>query len=117
MPKAEYEFFSPDSIPWQPVPGVPGTEQKILSEDKSTGDHTRLLRFLPGADTVAQGVLRHPHWEEVYIIQGSFEDLTLKKTFSAGMYACRPPGMPHGPWRSAEGMVTFEIRTYDKLRK
>ena len=117
MPKPELEFFAPDSIPWQPVPGVAGTEQKILSEDKTTGNHTRLLRFLPGADTRAQGVLRHDHWEEVWIIDGSFEDLTLRKTFSAGMYACRPPGMPHGPWRSANGVMTFEIRYYDKASK
>jgi len=28
------------------------------------------------------------------------------------MYACRPPGMPHGPWRAPEGCITFEIRYY-----
>jgi hypothetical protein len=38
----------------------------------------------------------------------------LKQTFRAGEYACRPPGMRHGPWRSPEGCVTFEVRYYSK---
>jgi len=116
MAKPELEFFSPDSIPWDPVPNIPETEQKILSLDPVTGDHTRLLRFLPGADSIVQGVVWHPHWEEVYIVEGSLHDLTLNKVFTKGMYACRPPGMPHGPWRSPEGCITFEVRTYEKKR-
>lgn len=116
MAKPELEFFAPDDIPWEPVPGIPGTEQKILSIDPETGDHTRLLRFLPGADTIVQGVVRHPHWEEVWILEGSLHDLTLNKTFTKGMYACRPPQMAHGPWRSADGCMTFEIRTSEKGR-
>ena len=31
-------------------------------------------------------------------------DTTLEQTFSAGDYACRPPGMVHGPWTSARGL-------------
>ncbi|HAQ23672.1 MAG TPA: cupin, partial [Acidimicrobiaceae bacterium] len=27
-------------------------------------------------------------------------------------YACRPPGMPHGPWTSDEGVLMIEFR-YD----
>jgi hypothetical protein len=26
------------------------------------------------------------------------------------MYACRPPGMKHGPYRTEGGVVTFEVR-------
>jgi hypothetical protein len=37
-------------------------------------------------------------------------DIPLQQKFSAGMYACRPPGMKHGPWRSEEGCITFEVR-------
>jgi len=116
MPKPELEFFAPDHIPWDPVADVPGTEQKILSRDPETGDHTRLLRFLPGADSIRQGVVRHPFWEEVWILEGGLHDLTLDKLFTAGMYACRPPGMPHGPWRAPDGCITFEIRTHEKPR-
>jgi hypothetical protein len=49
---------------------------------------------------------------EVWILEGSFHDVSLDRTFVAGMYACRPPGMPHGPWRSADGCRTLEIRYY-----
>ncbi len=27
-----------------------------------------------------------------------------------GMYACRPPGMKHGPYRTETGCVTLEVR-------
>jgi hypothetical protein len=37
----------------------------------------------------------------------------MDRTFGAGMYACRPPRMPHGPWRAPSGCVTFEVRTYE----
>jgi len=26
------------------------------------------------------------------------------------MYACRPPGMKHGPYRTEEGCMTLEVR-------
>ena len=39
-------------------------------------------------------------------------DLVLARTFSKGMYACRPPGMPHGPWRSETGCTTIEFRYF-----
>ena len=54
----------------------------------------------------------HDCWEEVYMIKGSFTDLRLDKKFSEGMYACRPPGMEHGPWKSENGCLLFEIRMY-----
>lgn len=69
-----------------------------------------MLRFEPGTDTTGNGVQTHDFWEEVYILEGSFVDLHLGQRFTAGMYACRPPGMRHGPWRSDEGCTTFEVR-------
>jgi len=35
-------------------------------------------------------------------------------SFSAGDYAIRPPGMRHGPWRTDEGVTTFESRYYSR---
>ena len=69
-----------------------------------------MLRFAPGTDTTPNGVQVHDFWEEVYILEGSFTDLALGEAFTAGMYACRPPGMAHGPWVAPEGCVTFEAR-------
>lgn len=114
MAKPEFEFFDPSTLPDQPVGDVPGLSEKILSRDPETGDYTRILQFAPGTDTSAMGVQRHEFWEEVWIVEGSIHDLTLGKAFTAGMYACRPPGMPHGPWRSPNGCRTFEIRYYRK---
>ena len=115
MPKPELEFFSPDHLPWRPVAGSAtggaggaGVTEKILSEDPRTGDVTRLLRFDPGVET--SGTITHDFWEEVWIVAGELIDLGKKQTFTAGMYACRPPGMPHGPYRTPSGCTTFEIR-------
>jgi len=115
MPKPEFEFFTPaESIPDHGVGDVKGLTERILSEDPETGDYTRMLHFAPGTDTSAMGVQRHDFWEEVFIIEGSFVDLSLNQTFTAGQYACRPPGMPHGPWRSDNGCTTFEVRYFRK---
>jgi hypothetical protein len=108
--KPEIEFTPVDTFAWTPVPnGVPDLNEVILAS-AGGGVATRLLRFGPGCDTTAAGVQRHDFWEEVYILEGEFHDLTLDEAFSAGSYACRPPGMAHGPWRSPNGCLTFEVR-------
>ena len=115
MAKAEREFSALAELPWTPVAGSAaagaggsGVEEKVLNRDPGSGDVTRLLRFARGvrtADTIA-----HDFWEEVFILEGSLVDLGLGRTFTAGMYACRPPGMKHGPYASPEGALLFEIR-------
>ena len=117
MPKPELEFFKPDHIPWEPVTGSaqmgaggPGVTQKILSRDEK-GNITRLLRFEPGVET--KETITHDFWEEVWILEGELVDLGKKQTFTAGMYACRPPGMPHGPYRITQPTMTLEIRYYE----
>lgn len=108
--KPELEFTAVESFDWIPVEGVPGQHERILAPDAGNAVATRMLRFEPGTDTRALGPLRHDFWEEVYILEGELHDLTLDRTFPAGTYACRPPGMPHGPWTSPNGCVTFEVR-------
>ncbi len=108
--KAEREFFDPTKqIDWQPVEGYPdGIFERVLSADPESGDYTRLLHFQPGVETHDR--LIHDFWEEVFIAEGYLIDKTLGKKFTAGMYACRPPGMEHGPYSTPEGCVTFEVR-------
>jgi hypothetical protein len=109
--KPELEFAPVNKVAWVDVPGgVAGQTERILADDKDTGVATRMLRFEPGTDTTKLGVVRHDFWEEVYILEGDLYDLSLGAEFLAGSYACRPPGMPHGPWRSRAGCVTFEVR-------
>ncbi len=119
MPKPELEFFSPDRLPWQPVAGSPtagvggqGVQEKILARDASSGDVTRLLRFDAGVET--KETITHDFWEEVWILEGELIDLGKKQTFTPGMYACRPPGMVHGPYRVPRGCTTLEIRYFKR---
>ncbi|MBF7083398.1 cupin domain-containing protein [Desulfallas sp. Bu1-1] len=114
MAKPELEFFDHDlNIGWRQVEGAQeGIIEKILSEDPETGDYTRLLKFPPGMTTTE--VLVHDFWEEVYILKGSLYDINKKETYIEGMYACRPPGMKHGPYEIPNGCMTLEIRYYKK---
>ncbi|KSU54901.1 MULTISPECIES: cupin domain-containing protein [unclassified Gordonia (in: high G+C Gram-positive bacteria)] len=111
MAKPEYEFFPVTDVDYTVCPGGdPKITERILSRDPDGNVATRILRYEAGADSSPMGVQKHDFWEEVYILEGSFVDLTLDQTFSAGEYACRPPGMPHGPWRTDEGVLAFEVR-------
>jgi hypothetical protein len=120
-PKPHIEFQRVDlSIGWHTPAGYPtGIEEKILASDldekAKQGSRTRLLRFASGAFTTAPFV--HDHWEEVYLISG---DLTVGnddqgrggEQFSSPTYACRPPGVAHGPFKSNAGCLLYEIHYY-----
>jgi hypothetical protein len=107
MPKPELEFFPVDTIPWTPVQGAPpGHYQRILTEDPDKMFVTRMLKVDPGCRSTETFV--HDFWEEVYILEGSQWD--GEQFFKKGMYACRPPGMKHGPYRTDEGVTTLEVR-------
>lgn len=109
MPKPEIGFSLLKDVKWNPVKDYPsGIEEKILSRDPGTENYTRLLRFEPGVETTE--TLSHDFWEEVYILQGGLIDLNKKEVYVEGTYACRPPGMEHGPYKAPIGCVTLEIR-------
>jgi hypothetical protein len=108
--KPAIEFFDAEAIPWSPVARQPGVSERMLAHDPSGGLLTRMVRWAPGVDTSHAGEVAHDYFEEVFILSGSIHDLTLDQTFAAGYYACRPPGMVHGPWTTAEGCVMFEVR-------
>lgn len=106
---------------WEVPPGYPpGFTQKILASDidetAKRGSRTRLLRVAPGAFSTEPFV--HDHWEEVYLVQG---DLVVgnDQTGAGGQqclaptYACRPPGVPHGPFTSRTGCILHEIHYYE----
>ncbi len=121
--KEHLEFFTVDlSTGWETPPGYPdGIKQKILTgvldEEAKTGGRTRLLRIEAGVFTTEPFV--HDYWEEVYMISG---DLTVGndaegkggESFGPNTYACRPPGSPHGPFKSENGCMVYEIHYYDE---
>jgi hypothetical protein len=114
--KPECEFWDPFSDEyadrWTPIEGVEGLSEIVLGRDEETGSYSRLLRFEAGADTSPLGVQSHDFIEEILIFEGSIHDLTLGETFGRGYWAHRHPDMPHGPWTSEDGCITFEVRTY-----
>ncbi len=112
MAKKEQEIHETKSIPWTPVAGSPGVFEKVLNVDPNTGSVTRLLRYEPGTKT--DEVLTHEFHEEILVIEGSFIDTRSKVVFEKGYYGYRHPGMVHGPYYSEGGMMTFEIRNYEK---
>ena len=122
--KPHMEFFALDMASgWERPPGYTDdrVQQKILASDideaNGTGSRTRFLRFAPGAFSTVPFV--HDHWEEVYLVSG---DLTVGndekgeggENFLAPTYACRPPGVYHGPFKSEGGCLLYEIHYYDE---
>lgn len=106
-------FMDPDLIPWLPEAGIDGVFAKTLAKCENTGSYTRLLKFLPGTDTSSAGVQSHDHLEELWLVEGALYDLSLERNFVAGMYANRLYHMDHGPWRSSDGAITYELRDFD----
>ncbi len=95
---------------WTPIAGLEGmAEELTLSMDPLTGEYTRLTRFFPGADTTPFGGKRHPYPEEVFIVSGRLYDQAFDRWLEAGHYASRPPGEPHGPFKTDEGCVVLEV--------
>lgn len=104
MSKPALEFHRPANE-WHQT--APGTWIMLLSEDPDTGDRTFLQRYDRGFDDESGEVLAHEFTEEVLVLDGELTDCRLGLTFTSGMYACRPPGMRHGPYRSALGCLMF----------
>jgi hypothetical protein len=111
--KQEREFFDVADLAWTAVPGAEGVAEKVLSMGEGV-ILTRLARWEPGLDTTPAGVIRHAYVEEVYLLEGDLTDLSLGRTFRAWEYACRPVGMPHGPYRTEAGCIMLETR-YDPI--
>ncbi|HET8578021.1 MAG TPA: cupin domain-containing protein [Methylomirabilota bacterium] len=105
--KETREFFDPKDLPWRSAPGYPaGVWEQIIAGGVDEGVKTRFLRFEPGAGN--DGVITHDFWEEIFIVSGTLE--SDGHLYRAGSVAVRPPGMPHGPFRSPAGCLLFEIR-------
>jgi hypothetical protein len=118
--KEHLEFHALDlAAGWRRPAGYPpGIAEKILAgsldEQARTGNRTRLLRFEPGARTTAPFV--HEYWEEVFLVSGDLVvggESSSVETFGPNTYACRPPGVAHGPFRSMTGCLLFEIHYFE----
>ena len=105
---------------WHTPQGYPtGIKQQILASDidkiNKKGSRSRLLKFEPGVYTTEKFI--HDHWEEVYLVSGDLivgndEHGNGGEQFVGSTYACRPPGVYHGPFKSDKGCVLFELHYY-----
>ena len=94
---------------WETPPGygpADGIYQMIIAKDPETGVFTRFMKFEPGAKA-SGGPLSHDAWEEVFIFEGSL--ICDGKEYPKGTVCIRPPGTPHGPFHSPNGMLAYEI--------
>jgi hypothetical protein len=121
----QHSEFSPVDMQrgWELPPGYEpdsGVQQKILSgaldEVNGTGTRTRLLRMPPGFFSRAPFV--HDYWEEVFLVSGDLwvgNDANGQggERFATHTYACRPPGVHHGPFKSVGGCLLLEIHYYE----
>jgi len=119
--KPHLEFVGVDLASGFTVPpGYPsGFKEKILAgsldEQSRKGSRTRLLRIEPGTYSTAPFI--HEYWEEVYLLSG---DLIVGnddkgrggEKFTGPTYACRPPGVYHGPFKSEGGCLMLEIHYF-----
>ena len=125
--KPHLEFVGVDMQAGWESPGAnypPGFSQKVLASDldeaAKRGSRTRLLRIEPGAYSTEPFV--HDHWEEVFLVQGDLvvgNDAKGKggKSAQAFTYACRPPGVRHGPFTTRGGCLLYEIHYYETSGK
>lgn len=113
MPSKDMEIFDPfaagSGYEWEPVDDHDDIFEMVMYRDDD-GSHTRFLRLESGAKIDER--LSHDHYEELFIIKGGIIDTYLNEAFTAGMYACRTPGMAHGPYVAPVGCLTIEFRYY-----
>jgi hypothetical protein len=120
--KGHREFHTLDMIGgWHTPPGYPaGFKEKViagsLDESNKRGNRTRLLRMEPGTFSTAPFV--HDYWEEVFLLAGDLivgSDAAGEggEEFRGYTYAVRPPGVRHGPFKSATGCLLLETHYYD----
>lgn len=104
------EHLDPETIPWTKIHDR--VFERILHRDEESKAYTRLVKFEPGCRMDV--VLEHEFFEEFLVIEGALVDSGLKKTFTKGMYAFRPPGLKHGPFLSPEGCLAIEVRYFGR---
>lgn len=123
-PRVHIEMARASDEGWVALEGFPdGLEVQLLADDlderRGRGGRSRLVRFAPGAYT--RQTLVHDYWEEVFVLSGDLVPLdgTADGESDASApgendyrYSCRPPGTPHGPFRSHRGCVLFEVQYF-----
>jgi hypothetical protein len=91
---------------------IPGIKELLLAEDPDTGAYSRIVLFQPGFKFDKS--LKHPFWEEIFVLEGHVFDCGTGTLYTKGSYGLRPPGTLHGPYQIELGATVLEITWYDK---
>jgi len=112
--KSTIQYWNPllaeNGEKWESVDDSAGLiEQLTLAIDDISGDHTRLTRFKPGADTYTFGSKDRSYPEEIFVIKGRLYDVAFDCWLTSGEYASRNPGESHGPFKADGECIVLEI--------
>jgi hypothetical protein len=124
--KPHREFFEiaplDPATRWQPVASAAGRIEEIvladnLDADARTGSRTTLTRWSAGA--LLDRPVVHDFHEEVFVVEGDLvvgcdENGLGGERFGPYTFACRPPGVRHGPFTSRGGCVMLEFQYYEE---
>ena len=91
---------------------IPGIKEKLLAWDEESGSYTRLAIFQPGFRF--SKALKHPFWEELFMVEGHMIDYGTDTLYTKGSYALRPAGIVHGPFGTDIGCTLLETTWYDR---
>lgn len=87
----EHVTLDTNALPWRPG-GVDGITVRRLYTQQGFPERIRLLQLAPGAGPFTHD---HPNGEEVYVLDGEFEDEHGR--YAAGTWTRNPPGSQHAP--------------------
>lgn len=91
---------------------IKGIKEKLLAADPETGAYSRLVIFEPGFKFPT--TLKHPFWEELFVLEGHMDDYGTDTLYTKGFYALRPPETVHGPFGTKIGCTLLEVVWYDR---
>ena len=78
-----------DLLPWEPVPGCPGVQEKVLWQ--LAGFTQALIRYQPGSSSAGEPHLAAHH--HIYVLAGAAT--IAGRRMLAGSYLRVPPGVRH----------------------
>lgn len=123
--RSHREFFAlgvdDPHTPWSRASSTRGLIEYLTLSDnldvqRRTGTRTRLSRWSVGAAIDLPVV--HEFCEEVLLLRGTLEVgrdgvWTQCDRFGVWTYACRPPGIQHGPFHAPQGCLMLEFYYFE----
>lgn len=97
------------ATPWYNI-GL-GIWELLLNGNVDSDERTVLQWYEPNAVSSTDQIITHTYIEEVILMEGGLEDLTLSQSWKTGAYAYRHPGMKHGPYRASESGCLLFVKT------